>query len=91
MTACDIRALIHDPEFQTIRDRNSQLVSLKSFAFDQCSLSICEKPLANTYHISVGHAKRLCHVARKRAQTNTPRIGRRQILSEDQKLSALSS
>jgi hypothetical protein len=75
---------MHDPEFQTIRDRNSQLIFLKSFAPDQCWLSVGEKKLANIYQTSVGHMKRLRSVARKRAHTDTLRIGRGPILTEDQ-------
>jgi hypothetical protein len=84
MPAPDIRALVHDPELQTIRNRNSQLVFLKSFGSEERWVNISEKQLANIHQITVDHVKRLCSMARKRAKADSPRMGLPPILTEHQ-------
>jgi transposase len=84
LTARDIRALIHDAEFQAIADRNSQLVFVRNYSAFECGLSINAKELASIYDISVGHVKKLLHAARRRKESPPPIRGRPPILTEDQ-------
>jgi hypothetical protein len=58
MNARDIRALLHDCEFQQISDRNSQMLYLKQFPADQCFLSINDKALGCIHEISMGNMKK---------------------------------
>jgi hypothetical protein len=53
---------------------------------DESWIHINEKQLANIYQITVGHVKRLSSVARKRAKSDPPRMGRPPILTEDQEI-----
>jgi transposase len=84
LTARDIRALMHDPEFQAITDRNAQLVFLKKYAALECGFSINPKQLASIYDISVGHVRNLLCAARKREESGPSIRGRPPILTEDQ-------
>jgi hypothetical protein len=64
LTARDIRALSHDPEFHAIADRNSQLPFTKNCAAHECGLSLNGKEVAAIYEIGVGHVKKLLQAMR---------------------------
>jgi hypothetical protein len=66
MSERDIRAMLHDPEFQAIVDRNSQLIFLQKHAIDECNVSMNDKKLAAIYQISEGHVRCIRCIARKR-------------------------
>jgi hypothetical protein len=89
MTARDVRTLGHDLEFHTIRDRNFRLVFFKSFAFDECCVHISGKQLANIYQITIGQAKPLHSVARKRVKAGPARMDRPPIATENQEYERL--
>jgi hypothetical protein len=46
LTACDIRSLLSNAEFQSTADRNSQMIFLREFAFDECFIPINRKTLS---------------------------------------------
>jgi hypothetical protein len=84
MNARDIRALLHDSEFQRISDRNSQMLFLRQFALDECSLSINNKALARVFEISEGNVRKIRCLARQRDDDTTGRPGRPPLMTDDQ-------
>jgi hypothetical protein len=66
MLARDVRAMLHDPEFQAIVDRKSQLIFRQKYAINECNISMNDKNLAAIYQFSKGHVLRICCVVRKR-------------------------
>jgi hypothetical protein len=72
LTARDIRALTHDPQFQSIADRKSQVAFTKSYAAHECGLSLNGKEPVTIYKISVGHVKKLLHTARQQRDATRP-------------------
>jgi hypothetical protein len=83
MSARDVRAMLHDPEFQAIVDRNSQLIFLQKYAIDECNLSMNDKKLATIYQISEGHSRWIRCIARKREEYSSQAIGRSHKLPDD--------
>jgi hypothetical protein len=83
LTARDIRALTHDPEFQAIAGRNSQLAFTKNYASYECGLSVNGKKLTAIYEISVGHIKQLRHAVPQQRDAAQPNCGRPPSLMED--------
>jgi hypothetical protein len=83
MTARDVRAMFHEPEFQAIVDRKSQLLFLDQYLMNECHISINDKRLAEIYQISEGHIRRLRCVARKRQETGARAAGRPRKLTDD--------
>jgi transposase len=84
MSARDVRAMFHDPDFQAIEDRNSQLLYLHEYALSECYVSINSKKLAEIYQISEGHVRRIRCAARKKEEKKPQPVGRPRKLSEDQ-------
>jgi hypothetical protein len=84
MSARDVRAMFHDPQFQAIRDRNSQLLFLAKYARDECFISINDRKLSEVYEISEGHIRRLRCVARKKEEMPDRPVGRPCKLTDEQ-------
>jgi hypothetical protein len=62
LTPRDIRALSHDPEFQSISDRNSQMRFLQQFGFKSCCTELSDKAFADIYEMNLAMFER-CSVS----------------------------
>jgi hypothetical protein len=82
MSARDVRAILHDPEFQAIGDRNSKFIVLQKYVIDEGNISMNNKKLVTIYQISKGRVRRIRCVARKK-HLNQP-IDRPHKLTDDQ-------
>jgi transposase len=85
LTARDICVLTHNPEFQAITDRNSQLAFTKNYAAEKCGVSLNGKKFAAIYEISVGHVKKHIRAVRQQRDAARSSRGRAPCLTEDQK------
>jgi hypothetical protein len=75
--------MFHDPEFQAIVDRSSQLIFLQKYAIGECNVSMNDKKFAAIYQISEGHVRHIRCVARKREEHPSQPIGRPHDLTDD--------
>jgi hypothetical protein len=80
----DIRALLQNPDFRAIPDRNSQMLFLRNFADEECFVSINDKTLAEAYDIGLGNVKKIRCKARQRESTPAQRVGRPPALTGEQ-------
>jgi hypothetical protein len=74
MTGRDIRALLHNPDFRAIPDRNSQMLFLRKFPGEQCFVLIIDKTLAEIYDIKIGKVKKVSCNARHQQENPIPRF-----------------
>jgi hypothetical protein len=84
MSARDVRAMLHNPEFQAIVDRNSQLIFLQRYVINKCNVPLNDKKPAAIYQISEGHVRHIRCVTRKREEYPSQPIGRPHKLTDDQ-------
>jgi hypothetical protein len=80
----DICVLLHDVDFQQIKDRNSKTLLLRRFVVDECLVSMNNKMLADVYDISIGNVKKTCCIATRRREAEVGRVGHPPALTSEQ-------
>jgi hypothetical protein len=85
LNARDIRALLHNPEFQSIPDRNSQIVFLPEFALEKCFAHINDKTIATIYQKTESKVRKLFCRSRKHAANPDVNGDRSPALTDAQK------
>jgi hypothetical protein len=68
LSARDIRALLYDAEFQSIPDRNSQMVFLQEFGREKCFVSINSKTLSVVYQMKEALVRKVLSRTRKKIE-----------------------
>jgi hypothetical protein len=71
----DICALLHNPDFRAVSDRNSKILFLREFPAKQCFVLIIDKTLAEVYDINIGKMKKISCNARRQQENPIPRFG----------------
>jgi hypothetical protein len=84
LNARDICALLHNPEFQSIPDRNSQIIFLREFAFEKCFAHINDKTLAIIYQKTQSNVRKLFCKSRKHAANPDANDDRLPVLTDAQ-------
>jgi hypothetical protein len=85
LTARDIRALLHNPDFQAISDRNSQMAIVEQCVPGQCYITINDKKLSAKYGISVGRVRKIRCFSKKNSESTPTHIGGPFALTDAQK------
>jgi hypothetical protein len=84
LSARDLRALLHDPDFQEISDRNSQLIFISYFIPEQCFITMNDKKLSDIYQISPGNVRKIRFKTRNHDENSPVHFGRPTSLNADQ-------
>jgi hypothetical protein len=84
-TAHDIRALFHNPDFQAISDRDSQMALLEQCVPGQCYVTINDKELSAKYGISVDSVRKIHCFTEKNTEFTPAHIGSQFALTGAQK------
>jgi hypothetical protein len=82
LSARDIAFLSHNPEFQSIPNRNSQTIFLREFERHKCFADINDKDFIITCQMTQGNVRQLLSQARKHAESPDVRRGRQLALAD---------
>jgi hypothetical protein len=75
LTARDIRFLFYPPEFQSVSDRNSQIMFLHASAFKSCVVDLSDAVLAFVFEMTPGNVRKVRCTFRKRAANLNAKAG----------------